>query len=165
MHSTSCPRSTRSGHGPSGGRRKRLLKRGSLFPAVLTLANLKSAQSVSVLSADRLFCCAADLMNEPTVRIETYVAAQCGFAASNFGRAFAGSPRKHLPKEYRISRVAPLHTYRMFCNKHRTCHGVWESRSEPTFPYSTYARASKTSSFPPTFCYDAILASLPIAFQ
>jgi hypothetical protein len=88
------------------------------FQQCLLLANLKSAQSVSVLSSDRLFCCAADLMNEPIVRIEMYVAAQCGFAASNFGHAFAGSPRKYRPKEYRISRVAPLHTYRMFCNKY-----------------------------------------------
>lgn len=141
-------------------------KRGSLFPAVLTLANLKSAQSVSVLSSDRLFCCAADLMNEPIVRIAMCVAAQCGFAASNFGHAFARSPRKYLPKEYRIPpRVAPLHTYRMFCNKDKTCHGVWEMQSETTSPYATYARASTTSSFPPTFCCNASLASLPIASQ
>jgi hypothetical protein len=88
------------------------------FQQCVLLANLMSAQSVFVLSAGRLFCCAADLVNEPIVRIGTYVAAQCGFAASNFGHAFAGSPKKYLPKEYRITRVAPLHTYHMLCNKH-----------------------------------------------
>ena len=77
-----------------------------------------------MLSADRLFYCAVDLVNEPIVRIGTCVAAQCEFSASNFGHAFAGSPKKYLPKEYRITLVAPLHTYGMFCNKHQTCHEV-----------------------------------------
>lgn len=92
-------------------------KGGGLFPAVLTLANRRSAQSVSVLSSHRLFCCAADLMNEPIGRIEMNVAARCGFAASNYGHAFSGSPTKYRPKEYRITRVALRHIYRTFCNK------------------------------------------------
>ena len=159
------PFPTRSGRCPRSGGRKQLFEWRGLFPTVLTLANLKSAQSVSVLSTDRLFCCAAGLMNEPIVRIEICVAAQCGFPASNFGHASAGSPREYLPGEYRMSRVAPRHTYRMFCNKHRAYHGVQEMQSETTFPYSTYARASTASSFPPTFCGNAGLGSLLIALK
>ena len=132
---------------------------------VLTSATFKSVQTASVLSTDRLFCCVADSMNEPVVPIERCVAAQCGSPASKSGHAFAGSPRKRLPEEYRISRVALLHTCRRSCNTHQTCHAVQEIQSETTCPYSIYARAGTASSFPPAVRCNASLASLSIAFQ